>query len=210
MLGEIAHIVAHSDDGPRADPRMPLDERDCYDNWILLCAHHHELVDSQSATYTVSLLRQWKMDHEAWVRDSLSKEIPNVTLAELHVVCAAFANGPALPPTDEFMITTPREKMAKNGLTNKVLNFLQMGLAAAPQVEEFLRQISQIDGDFPERLKNGFVLEFERLEREGLMGDALFLGLFRFCGSSSRNFREQAASLAVLAHLFHTCEVFRP
>ena len=45
VLGKIAHIVAHSDHGPRANPNLSMKERDCYDNWILLCPTHHDLID---------------------------------------------------------------------------------------------------------------------------------------------------------------------
>ena len=36
-IGQIAHIEAHSDNGPRANPDLPQQDRDLYDNLILLC-----------------------------------------------------------------------------------------------------------------------------------------------------------------------------
>lgn len=53
IFGKIAHIVAHSDTGPRADPSYPKKLRDKYENLILLCGNHHDIVDVQENTYTV-------------------------------------------------------------------------------------------------------------------------------------------------------------
>lgn len=60
IVGQIAHIVAHSAAGPRGDQRFPPEELDREPNLLLLCAHHHALVDSQESTYTVEELRRWK------------------------------------------------------------------------------------------------------------------------------------------------------
>ncbi len=70
IFGKIAHIVAHSDIGPRADPTYPKELRDKYENLILLCGNHHNIVDYQHNTYTINDLRSWKSDHERWVRIS--------------------------------------------------------------------------------------------------------------------------------------------
>jgi hypothetical protein len=53
IVGKIAHIRAHSDQGPRSDPHLSIAERNRYDNWILLCGTHHDMVDGQANTYTV-------------------------------------------------------------------------------------------------------------------------------------------------------------
>lgn len=68
--GFAAHIVGHSDRGPRADKLIDDDLRGGYENLILLCGTHHALVDKQSRTFTVELLRTWKAEHESWVKHS--------------------------------------------------------------------------------------------------------------------------------------------
>lgn len=60
QIGVIAHIVGHSDDGPRGDPSFPRDQLDSYENWILLCPTCHALVDAQPNTYTVDSLKTVK------------------------------------------------------------------------------------------------------------------------------------------------------
>jgi hypothetical protein len=61
----IAHICAHSKDGPRFR-EMPLKERDSFNNLILLCKAHHTPVDRKSneKKYPEELLRRWKSDRE--------------------------------------------------------------------------------------------------------------------------------------------------
>jgi hypothetical protein len=68
VLSEVAHIVARSIDGPRGHDPLPIDERDIYENLILLCEKHHTIVDTQWRTYTVERLRQIKADHEARIQ----------------------------------------------------------------------------------------------------------------------------------------------
>jgi hypothetical protein len=65
VLSEVAHIVARSKDGPRGHHPLPMEDRDKYDNLILLCEKHHQIVDTQRHTYTVERLKQIKADHEA-------------------------------------------------------------------------------------------------------------------------------------------------
>jgi hypothetical protein len=75
VLSEIAHIVARSSDGPRGEYPLPLEERDKYDNLILLCEEHHHIVDSQPHTYTVERLRQMKSDHEKLILEATERAV---------------------------------------------------------------------------------------------------------------------------------------
>lgn len=64
-LGQAAHIVASSRQGPRGDMDLSEDERDkSARNRILLCAEHHNLIDKRPRAYPVLVLRKMKEDHE--------------------------------------------------------------------------------------------------------------------------------------------------
>jgi tetratricopeptide (TPR) repeat protein len=69
IIGEEAHIVGRSIQGPRGNDEEQ--ERWSYDNFILLCPSDHSLIDAQSQTYSSSRLRQIKRDHESWVATRL-------------------------------------------------------------------------------------------------------------------------------------------
>ncbi|WP_426502469.1 hypothetical protein ACPPVO_33075 [Dactylosporangium sp. McL0621] len=43
-LGEMAHIVGESPNGPCGGSPLTRAERERYENLFLLCGHHHELV----------------------------------------------------------------------------------------------------------------------------------------------------------------------
>jgi hypothetical protein len=65
VVAQICHIYAASDNGPRGKPGLTEAERNSPDNLILMCGHHHPLVDKQWETYPADLLKAWKQTHEA-------------------------------------------------------------------------------------------------------------------------------------------------
>jgi hypothetical protein len=70
-IGEMAHGAAASDGGPRANPNLRQQERNDYNNLILLCQNCHARFDGQPNTYSEERWREIKASHEAWVRASL-------------------------------------------------------------------------------------------------------------------------------------------
>ena len=207
VLGEIAHIVAFADQGPRADPTYPRESRNKYDNLILLCPTDHTLVDKQGATYSIGELREWKASHERWVIDRLQETVPQVGFAELEVVTRALVNAAIIPSAD-FTVLDPAEKMRRNSLTGRVHFELTLALSKAREVEDFVVHVGHLDPDFAERLKARFVSEYRSLVGQGVGGDSLFSALSSFAAAGHAEFRFQAAGLVVLAYLFEKCEVF--
>ncbi len=61
---ELAHIIGQSENGPRGDNDLPLEERDNYENIILLCPTCHTKIDKFLHLYPVTALRNWKQSHE--------------------------------------------------------------------------------------------------------------------------------------------------
>ena len=71
IQGQICHIVARKEDGPRGRADYDGDLND-EGNLILLCAEHHKLVDDFPDEYTVDLLRQYKKNHEDNVKNRMN------------------------------------------------------------------------------------------------------------------------------------------
>jgi hypothetical protein len=67
VISKICHIEAASEEGPRWNPSMIDDERRHFDNLILLCDECHSIIDNKDNEegYPVSLLKEWKKEHEA-------------------------------------------------------------------------------------------------------------------------------------------------
>jgi hypothetical protein len=72
ILGEEAHIIAKSADGPRGsvENRSSIDS---YANLILLCGNDHKRVDKQPGVYTADSLRKAKADHARWAADRFTE-----------------------------------------------------------------------------------------------------------------------------------------
>jgi len=72
VLGEMAHVISQSRKGPRGTGEVK--GPDTYENLILLCPYHHEMVDKAPVDFPSELLHQWKHQHELWVDQSLEGE----------------------------------------------------------------------------------------------------------------------------------------
>jgi hypothetical protein len=206
QIGKIAHIVGHSNEGPRGEANYPREKLDTYDNWILLCPTCHDIVDAQDSTSTTQILRQIKADHEKWVREQTKCAVINITFAELSIVTKYLVSGQAVLG-GSLTVIPPKEKIKKNALSSSVEQLITMGMTQVRQVGEFIAKCPDID--FGERLKQGFVMEYERLKNEEkLKSDDLFYALLDFASNQDSDFRNRAAGLAVLVYLFEKCEVF--
>lgn len=64
LIGEIAHICAAQDGGPRANASLTQAERGSFDNLILLCANCHTIVDKAPASYPDEMILRWKRDQQ--------------------------------------------------------------------------------------------------------------------------------------------------
>jgi hypothetical protein len=206
QIGKIGHIVAHSLNGPRAIPNYPPDKLDTYENWILLCPTCHDTVDIQESKYTVDDLHQIKSEHEAWIADQLDQKMSEVTFAELEIAAKALSSGQHSDNSD-FQVIPPDKKIGKNGLTENSRSYISMGLSRSGEVGRFIASMAQLDEDYPERLKNGFRKKYLELKTD-YSGDELFFAMLEFAQAGQNDFKQQAAGLAILSHLFHLCEVF--
>ena len=74
IVGDEAHIVAREEDGPRGKSLLTSEERDKYNNLILMCKVHHKMIDDQPLEYTVDKLHQMKTEHLEWVAKNLSPD----------------------------------------------------------------------------------------------------------------------------------------
>ena len=65
FVGEVAHIVAALEAGPRGS--ADVGDREVFENLLILCGRHHKIVDNPRTgdRYPVEVLREWKTTHEA-------------------------------------------------------------------------------------------------------------------------------------------------
>jgi len=80
IVGEMAHIVGDKDSetSPRGISSLPVEDRNRYKNLILLCAHHHTVIDKDEKNWPVEKLHKIKKEHELWVErlgESVDEEL---------------------------------------------------------------------------------------------------------------------------------------
>jgi hypothetical protein len=80
-LGEMAHIKGKNNGSNRYDEDQTVEQRDSYENLILLCPNHHTLIDKpeNEEIYTVDVLLGMKTSHES----SISKRLDSVNISNI-------------------------------------------------------------------------------------------------------------------------------
>lgn len=210
VVGEIAHVVADSNDGPRSDPSMPAEARRREPNLILLCRNHHAVVDGQPNTYSSADLRRWKVNHLDWVRARLTHAAAEIGFAELQRLTDALVAQVAPSVDGVPSPTAPPEKLSKNCLTIAVANRLRIGSLRFVEVQDFVARASQSDGGYGERLRIGFRDRYDVLVNDGATGDLLFEEILDWASGGSTAFDVVAAALSVVTYLFIVCDLFDP
>lgn len=206
IVGEIAHIKGEKTSSARYDANMSDPKRNSHKNLILTCPNCHTKIDNQPKTYTAEKLYKIKKEHEVWQRECTKTEIVNITFAELEVIMKYLVSGQYIT-SDLLDVVPPKEKIKKNKLSGETEALIIMGMTQVIQVTQYIDESPDVS--FGERLKQGFVKEYERLKKEEkLDGDELFMALFDFASVGSNDFKQKAAGLAVLVYLFEKCEVF--
>ncbi len=205
-IAEMAHISGLNPDSPRYNPEMEDKERNSYENIILLCPTCHEKVDRDVERYTEEFLIGKKEEHEKWVDNRLTMELPNVTFEELEVITKYLLNASFSQHKEELTVIPPEEKIMKNNFSFKVSNHISRGLIGVNQVKDYLNK--NIDPEFSERLKAGFIEKYLELKNRKLNGDDLFFEMLDFASNGSADFSKKAAALTVLTYYFEICEVF--
>ena len=209
VIGEIAHIHAASDNGPRANPEMSDADRNRSDNLIVLCANHHLEIDKQPETFPATMLLDWKEKHDRKFYEPLGAKIGDIGYLELEQAARSFLRKDAVVNGGELTITAPEDKISKNGLGNRSKKLLQMGAAVSAEVGDVITKSTQLDPEFPDKLRQGFVIQYSTFVREGFEGDDLFTAMFEWAAGAHTDIERKAAGLPILAHLFIICDVFK-
>ena len=69
VTARICHIKGNTPTSKRYDASQSEEERQGFDNLILMCPIHHDVIDADDVTFTVEVLRTLKSEHEAKCRD---------------------------------------------------------------------------------------------------------------------------------------------
>lgn len=70
-IGEMAHIIAASDKGPRADKNINAESKAEYENLILLCPSCHTEIDKAPEVFPIELVMEWKANHKSRIVEAI-------------------------------------------------------------------------------------------------------------------------------------------
>ena len=74
VIGEICHIQAKNNGGPRYNASLSTKECNAFEKLILLCRNHHKIIDAQPEMYNTNTLIELKSTHESAVGRPEEKE----------------------------------------------------------------------------------------------------------------------------------------
>ncbi len=206
-IGQMAHIFALSENGPRPKPDdFPLEDINKYENLILLCANHHLEVDNQPNKYSAEFLHQLKADHESWVSERLV--LQEFSSADLESIISWLAVASTLEPSTSVHVVAPQEKIQLNGFSPQVRRYVDIGLAREPEVKTYVEDRAKLDINYPERLLQPLLERYSDFKADNLRGDDIFIPLWYFASGDSLDFNYKVAGLAVLMYFFLRCELF--
>lgn len=80
-------IYDNGEEEPTGEPSLIQEEVISPDNLILFCRNHRVLIESQRDAYPSDLLKEWKRNHEAKIREKLSadvEQVQSVDYSQLH------------------------------------------------------------------------------------------------------------------------------
>lgn len=100
-LGEVAHIYAASDGGPRANSSLSSEDRRKVENLILLCSKCHKRIDSNVEQYPAEKLFQIKEEHEGPYRKGLEQAVFEDCMDEYKITPPKTLDVWGIIPSDE-------------------------------------------------------------------------------------------------------------
>lgn len=215
FLGEYAHIYPQESDGPRCEEiikdGIQQDFIDSDKNLMLLCPSCHTKIDKKPVkTYTVKYLQEKKKQHENRVKQKLETETLNMKISELEIICKKIISSEEYPEFysgTDFTIIGIQEKINKNNLSSVVTTDIKLGLSQAKLIRDYLSNMNEIDVFFTHNLVEAFKRVYGRLSIS-YIGDELYYEILDEVCPDHKNLSLRSAANAVVAYLFHECEIF--
>lgn len=206
-VGEAAHIRGEKPTAARYDASMTDEERDRVDNLIYMCTDHHTIIDKVEADWPAATLQALKETHEKGVKLAMEAAFAEVAFPELQTA-VSWVSTQAPAVDGSFDLLAPDAKIKKNALSNGARHVIAAGLIARATVAAYVEAETQLDADFPERLKAGFLEEYFKQRKDGHKSDELFELMCAFAQRGLKKQVDRTAGVAVLVYLFEICDVF--
>ncbi len=185
FLGDVAHIHATRDGGPRANTSLSSEQRDHPDNLFLLCLDHHKLVDDHPETYTVEKLLEIKGSHLSWVRNQLSNGTPWTS----DIYNFFYINLPRVLMLAEIVGCTVDDPALfyTNDLRTLGGGYIHFIRSVKPIIEQTHPNVVSLDSLSLSDRDVGIIAKFDQRFRTKGLGKALTKGFNGFTGDLSKD-----------------------
>lgn len=180
VTGRICHIKARSAGGARYDDNQTDDERNSFENLMLLCPIHHDVIDSDEDSYTAERLHKINFDHK--------KAFQNGQEASDEVVGMLTSNS----QNAEIISTSTNQSGGQTA--NRIYNVLQKEESANDWEREI--KIKRFNHDLEIFRQSSELLDEDTLEImcESLMGDDSYRESYRLPISDFIYFSEKISN----------------
>lgn len=206
ILGEMAHIKGENKTSARWDSSLSENEKNDYDNLILLCSPCHKIIDGNESKYSKETLKEIKRSHENLIKSTLMQNILSVNFSELDKICKGLAGQIDISNNIvNFDRIKQRDKAIRNNFSEDVQSLIKVGLTQSNRVSTYLNK--QPDLKFGDRLKSEFIRKYTELMKNGSSGDQLFYEMVEFASLNKEGFR--AVSITLNSYFFELCEVYK-
>lgn len=137
VTGHICHINARNSKGPRYVKSLSEKQKHSYENLILLCSRHHQIVDKDAILYSTEVLLEMKKIHEEY---NGRKELPEDEIFA-KVLLNDYKNINIVNNSGNIIIASPNAIQAKN-LTIKSTKSKLHILPPSGTISEDLKMLS--------------------------------------------------------------------
>jgi len=217
-IGEAAHIAGEKLGAARYDPGMTDSVRNCIDNLVYLCANCHTKVDGdkEGKQYSVSILHEWKKNHENKVSRLIDRGFEKLDFPELEEATAwLLSQIVPLTTTDNsfrsFGLISLQTKIIKHCLSSRSQHIISQACSRLKSVEEFIQEREKEDTvapSFPDRLKAGILAQYYARINLGLINDELFLNMCEYMSGGFEDYATKSAAVSVLVYFLEKCDIF--
>ena len=207
-VGEMAHIIAAQDNGPRGDPSLPAELRERYANLILLCPVCHLEVDNPAnfSAFPKELLRQWKKDQQQGRAVAVTRARQSPKIAEL----AALLDGLAIASPligDSFDRTDLAKKIKVNKLSAHVAATIARSVALKPTVDHQIEAVERSRPNYGNMITAKMAAEWLTLADKGIGEDAAYDRLKDMLMFAEGRTGSEGVVDIVLAYFFQVCTI---
>lgn len=207
-VGQMAHIIAAQNNGPRGDANFPPGDRERYRNLILLCQKCHPVVDNPAnfSIYSSKLLQEWKQAQIEKRRNAIARTREN---PEIEVLANLLNTLATADPQfhDDFTRTDISTKLKINKFGQKIANTIARNVIYVKFVTSQILQVERSSPKYGEMIQARMKSEWLLLLGQGIESDNAYEALRNRLMFGNGHISSEGIVDIVLAYFFQLCSI---